>query len=184
MKTVPYFAYGSNMLTARLAARCPSARLIGPAEVSRHRLAFSKRSHDGSGKATLAASGAEHDVTLGILFEIGIEDMPALDEAEERGTGYDRFDAFDVHCMTRGEIVPHITYLARAPVTGLLPYDWYLALIVAGAREHELGETYVKALIDTPCAPDPQPDRPGRRIALAALNEAGYADEADALKSR
>ncbi|MAW79644.1 MAG: gamma-glutamylcyclotransferase [Parvularcula sp.] len=179
-----YFAYGSNMLTTRLRARCPSARAFGPAQAFNHQLAFSKRSHDGSGKATLAPSAEVHDVVPGVLFEIDKSDLIALDKAEEQGVGYDRFDAFNVQCVTRNQIIPHTTYIARTHIAGLMPYDWYLALIIAGAREHSLEESYVKHLTETPHKADPLPDRPSRRAALKALQEAGYVDESDVLRRR
>ena len=43
-----YFAYGSNMLTARLHKRCPSARILGTAVAPGLVLRFWKRSKDGS----------------------------------------------------------------------------------------------------------------------------------------
>lgn len=45
-----YFAYGSNMSSARLRARVPSCRPIGIAFLPGHELRFHKRSKDGSGK--------------------------------------------------------------------------------------------------------------------------------------
>ena len=51
--TFLYFSYGSNMLTERLRARCPSANCIGIATATGYALEFSKSSVDGSGKATL-----------------------------------------------------------------------------------------------------------------------------------
>lgn len=53
MDTFLYFAYGSNMLTSRLLARCRSAKTVGLATCLGHRLTFEKRSIDGSGKATM-----------------------------------------------------------------------------------------------------------------------------------
>ena len=48
-----FFAYGSNMLTDRLRERCPDARPLGAAIARGYVLSFSKRSRDGSSKATL-----------------------------------------------------------------------------------------------------------------------------------
>ncbi len=181
MTTIRYFAYGSNMLSSRLRARCPSAQPIGPAQVASHRLVFSKPSQDGSGKATLApATGSEFSI-FGVMFEIDRRDMTALDKAEERGTGYNRLDQFAVRCLTRQENLHNTTYIACNPVDNLKPYDWYLALVIAGAQENGLDDTYIRDLLETPRTPDPQPDRPGRCAALKALNEAGYADEMDVL---
>jgi hypothetical protein len=54
-----FFAYGSNMLTERLRERCPDARPLGTAIARGYLLSFSKRSKDGSAKATLVAVRAE-----------------------------------------------------------------------------------------------------------------------------
>ena len=52
-KTFHYFADGSNMMTARLLGRCPSAKVVSLAHADGYKLAFSKLSVDTSGKATL-----------------------------------------------------------------------------------------------------------------------------------
>lgn len=51
--TFLYFAYGSNMLPARLLGRCPSAKVVRTGVARAWSLAFSEASKDGSGKATL-----------------------------------------------------------------------------------------------------------------------------------
>lgn len=55
-----YFAYGSNMLTERLRARCPSAHPIGTGIAMGFRLNFSKRGEDGSGKAMLTKQSGQN----------------------------------------------------------------------------------------------------------------------------
>ena len=54
--TFHYFAYGSNMLTARLKARCSGAELVGRAFADGWGIEFSKPGEDGSGKATLGST--------------------------------------------------------------------------------------------------------------------------------
>ena len=48
-----YFAYGSNLPSARMRRRVPSAAAQGPAELQGRRLTTDKRGRDGSGKANL-----------------------------------------------------------------------------------------------------------------------------------
>ena len=55
---VRYFAYGSNLVMARLRARVPVFGLIGPARLPAMRLTFDKRGSDGSGKANLVEDAA------------------------------------------------------------------------------------------------------------------------------
>ncbi len=166
-----YFAYGSNMLTERLAARCPSARVVGPARAEGHRLSFDKTGHGPSGKATLLpASG---DVVPGVLFEVAIAERGQLDEAE--GPGYARIEAFAV-IDGRGEERVAMTYLAHPHYLdrGLKPVDWYKALVVAGATQHGLDFAHREAIRTIEAIPDPEPDHPRRRAAIAALRAAGF----------
>ena len=174
MTRLTYFAYGSNMLTTRLQARCPSAKAIGPARLHGWRLSFEKRSLDGSGKATISKAAAPQALVRGVLFSLHIDDLPVLDRAEEKGVGYDRIDRFAVHCETADGARDAFTYLACAPEPDLQPFDWYLALILAGAREYGLSEEHFAALARTPFLRDPDVDRPARLRALQALRAAGY----------
>ena len=110
--TFLYFAYGSNMLPARLQRRCGSARLVGCAEATGFDLKFSKVSNDGSGKATLLK--ADDVLTPGALFEIASCDLDALDSAEGAGAGYDRDDRFEVEVAGTNKWVMAKTYIAIA----------------------------------------------------------------------
>ena len=172
-----YFAYGSNMLTERLKAhnRCPGATFMGRAFAEGAVIEFSKRSKlDGSGKATLGRAAGQQ--TPGVLFKIPNEQRPALDRAEGAGKGYDRCDSFPVHRSGSDKIVQAVTYLATSPVANLKPYDWYLALIVAGAHQHGLGDDYLAKLRREPYTQDVDRTRKTRHEAIAALTAAGYAD--------
>jgi gamma-glutamylcyclotransferase len=93
---IHYFAYGSNMLTQRLQARCSSARPLGVATLSGFSLDFSKRGQDGSGKATLVASTSPTCEVYGVVFELAVRELPTLDLIEGLGKGYDRPDGLSV----------------------------------------------------------------------------------------
>jgi hypothetical protein len=41
----------------------------------------------------------------------------------------------------------------------MVAYDWYKALVVAGARFHDFPAEYVAAIAATPSRPDPDPRR-------------------------
>src|SRR5690606_34185064 len=84
------FAYGSNMLSARLKQRCPSARALGVAQLSGYALRWHKSSTDGSGKCDVVHDNAR--TVFGVVFEIDASELAALDQAEGRGHGYDRRD--------------------------------------------------------------------------------------------
>jgi hypothetical protein len=169
-----YFAYGSNMLPARLLKRCPSARVIGGATAIGFRIEFSKESKDKSGKATLFES-ADSD-TLGVIFEVEEADRSKLDSAEGAGSGYERSDDFLVRVEESGECVITTTYLASRIDTKLKPYDWYLALVIAGAIHHDLNVDHLARLRGFEYLIDERLDRAGRLDALEALRDHGFHD--------
>lgn len=182
MSRFRYFAYGSNLLVERLAARCPSAEVIGSVSVAGWRLAFQSKSFDGSGKATLVV-GTPSDVVHGRLYEIDLADRPALDAAEGADRDppiYLRRDDFAV-VDASGESVSGVTvYLAREENAPLPPWDWYRALIVAGGVQADLPAAEVAALAVIPALPDVEPARRTRREALAVLEAAGFPELARA----
>ncbi len=171
MTSFVYFAYGSNMLRERLTARCPSARSIGEAAAPDHRIAFTKPSFDGSGKATLVRAPGE--TAHGVLFEIAKDERDNLRRFE--GDGYRCREGFLVRAVGEDSLREVATCLAVETKDSLRPYDWYRALVVAGALQHALPEHHVAALRAVAATPDPKPRRPARLAALDALERAGFA---------
>ena len=174
--TFDYFAYGSNMLSERLKKRCPSSTKIGLAYAVDRVIEFNKPSVDKSGKATLRWQAG--DRTPGVLFRISIEELEILDafEGAGKGRGYIRYDQFSVHLAENDKIVNTKTYLASCTKSDLKPYDWYLALVIAGVCKHRLGDTHLKMLRRVPYLPDPNCRRRERCNALDVLAEAGFPD--------
>jgi gamma-glutamylcyclotransferase len=174
MSRFHYFAYGSNLLTPRLTARCPSAKVIGRATATDYRFEFSKVSHrDGSAKATLrVAPGA---LTHGVVYEVDLAERDTLDRFEGVGLGYKRPDDIEF-LFEDGGTVTGSTYIATDPQDGLRPFDWYLALILAGAREHALHASHVSAISMSQYDTDTDHTREGRIAAVAALEAAGHVD--------
>ncbi len=169
-RTLSYFAYGSNMLRERLTERCPTARFVSIGALSDHALVFGKRSTDGSGKC--AVRHVPRSEVPGVLWEIADVDLAALDAFEGVGRGYVRI-AVHVNTLTRND-VPAFSYHAVALDDALRPYDWYWALVVAGARQHGLPESYLTRLEAVARDPDPKPNRPRRQAALVVLRRAGF----------
>lgn len=169
---VLYLAYGSNMLTARLQARVPSAQPVGVARLPRHVLCFHKRSHnDGSGKCTLQPASEAVAAVFGVLFEIEPSERPALDRAEGLGVGYAaRTVTVHTACGPRRAY----TYQARPDHLDatLRPYVWYRALVIAGAREHGLPASHRARLRAVPAQRDPDADRRQRHRTLLPASAA------------
>jgi cation transport regulator ChaC len=143
-----YFAYGSNMATARLRGRMPSARTLGLASLAGHELRFHKRSTDKSGKCNAYATGDDDDTVIGVLFKFDPAERAALDKAEGAGKGYQPTMVTVVNAKGRRRKV--LTYLATPDAIDddLKPYTWYKNHVLIGAREHALPAEYVAACIE------------------------------------
>ncbi|MDE0411194.1 MAG: gamma-glutamylcyclotransferase [Gammaproteobacteria bacterium] len=170
MSLFPYFAYGSNLLTSRLADRCPSARYHAVACVDGLEIEFSKEdSEDESGKATLVPSHGHR--LYGVVYEVELSELEILNGVE---SGYDLKHDFKVTRLDTDTPLTVKTYIApeQSRKPGLKPFDWYLALIVAGAIEHGFPQAEISAYQNM----DFQADKEGenKSNALRLLRQAGF----------
>ncbi len=136
-----YFAYGSNMSSARLLARVTAAEPLGRAFVSDWQLAFNKPGRDGSGKANLVpAAGA---VTWGVAWTLPEDPWPLLDGFEP---GYER-GVFRLLRTDDRELHAHVyLYECSADAPSIPPSNDYLDHLLTGALEHDLPEDYIANL--------------------------------------
>lgn len=168
--TIYYFAYGSNMSSARLAARLSTSRSVGTGALTSHRLEFHLLSRsDGSAKCDAFHTGRAEDVVHGVLFSFAAHELPVLDRYESRGVAYERVEV-DVR-RADGSRVQSYTYRALGIEPGPRPFDWYKEHVVRGAREHGLPESYVAALEAVPADTDPDSDRRARELSIYAPRE-------------
>lgn len=179
MAIARYFAYGSNMLRERLVARVSTAQVVAVGAVRDYRLDFAKVSVDGSGKGDMVASpGGE---VWGVLYEFDASQKADLDEQEGR-----HYQAREVVVSTTDGDQTAWAYMAqphrRDP--SKVPYDWYLALIVAGARRGGLSEAYIQALEATTFHVHGDEEWKERKNALAALAAAGMKGVLDEVRQR
>ncbi len=179
MATLRYFAYGSNMLRERLVARVSTAQAVAVGVVREYRLDFAKVSVDGSGKGDMLASPG--DEVWGVLYEFDASQKADLDAHEGR-----HYQAQEIVVSTADGDQAAWAYLAqphrRDP--SKVPYDWYLALIVARARQGGLPEPYIQALEATPFHVHGDEGWKERKSALAALEAAGMAGVLDEIRQR
>ena len=134
-----YFAYGSNMSSARLLARVEGARALGAAALLDHRLVFDKPGHDGTAKANLRR--VEDATAHGVLWEIEPHALATLDDFEP---GYER-----VRRTVRMQHETHLEawiYLHPGSDASLQPSCEYLDHLIAGAREHGLPRELLERL--------------------------------------
>jgi hypothetical protein len=164
-----YFGYGSNMLMARIRNRVPSATPITNASLPGYGLRFHKRSQDGSGKCNIISS--DDETVYGVVFEVNPDELDTLDEAEQQGRRYWRRS---VTVEGEGTSIEAFAYVADPFFVDdtLLPYEWYHAIVVAGAREHNLPSDYIAQIEAVRSYPDPNEER--RRRYRSLLEEVGY----------
>ncbi len=104
-----YFAYGSNMHSAAMQARCPSARAIGPAELSGYQFFIGV---DGWGSVRRQAGGVVH----GVLWKLTPRDLAALHAYELLDKGLYDLRTLPVRAGARN--VSALIYLLRRRQTG------------------------------------------------------------------
>ena len=150
-----YFAYGSNMCTARLAARVSVQHCLGPARLQDYALYCDKRGADNSGKFTIAAASARQ--VQGVVFELADNARSILDRFE--GPGYHSQQVSLIN--SDNGTCEALTYIAHDDWrdSQLQPFDWYLAFTLAGALEHQLPRDHIEQLRRWPCQTDPLAER-------------------------
>lgn len=162
-----YFAYGSNMATARLRQRLPAARCLGRAEAPGFRVVFYKVGfRDGSGKCGLLRAG-DNDLTPGVLYALDATDINLLDHIEGVGHGYERL-RLTVR-LPDARLVEAVSYLAIRLDSALKPFQWYKQHLLAGASEHALPRDYLRLLTELESVADPDNARHAREMAVHGL---------------
>jgi gamma-glutamylcyclotransferase len=141
-----YFAYGSNMSSARLIQRVPSAVQKDIGLLHSHRIEFHKVSFkDSSAKCDAFHTGNADNFLAGVLYEISPEQRELLDRVEGLGHGYEVKTVKIKTCS--GQDVIAFTYYATKINPTLKPFHWYKHHVLWGAKEHGLPDDYIEQLI-------------------------------------
>jgi gamma-glutamylcyclotransferase len=139
-----YFAYGSNMRSARLAERIGSVHAVSVGRLEGWDLRFDKPGRDGTGKANLVR--VEKAWAWGVAYALPDDLWPVLDRFEP---GYRRVRL--ALSSPADEPLEAQVYLythddpSRAGVH-LAPSARYLAHLIEGAREHRLPAHYLERI--------------------------------------
>ncbi len=138
MSRVHYFAFGSNMSSARFLARIPAAESVGRGVLSGWRFACNKRGTDGSAKANIVR--AEGERVWGVIYRMPELALSRLDRIEG---GYERIR---VEVRLGDAPLPCVCYASTRHTDHRVPFDWYKEHIIAGAEEFGLPADYVATL--------------------------------------
>jgi gamma-glutamylcyclotransferase (GGCT)/AIG2-like uncharacterized protein YtfP len=131
-----YFAYGSNMSTALMKRRCPSAVAIGAARLDGWRFFIMAA---GFASIVPANGSAVH----GVLWSLAPRDLAALNAYEGVDGGLYVRRTLAVRC--RGRHQPVLVYVGTNRATGR-PQPDYQRVVAAAAQEWQLPADYVRAL--------------------------------------
>jgi gamma-glutamylcyclotransferase (GGCT)/AIG2-like uncharacterized protein YtfP len=131
-----YFAYGSNMDVNAMARRCPRSKALGLARLERHRLAVMR---EGWLTAVRASSSAVH----GVLWDLALSDIPALDRHESLSQSL-YVKLIQAVIAERGP-KRAIVYIGANSGPGV-PHPAYIAEVLAAARSWRLPAEGVAAL--------------------------------------
>lgn len=136
-----YFAYGSNMSSARLRARVGPFEIRGHAVLPRHEHQFSKPGMDGTGKGHVQPHPRRR--VHGVLYGLADDQLERLAEFEG---GYRRA-TLTVLSAREDDPITAVTFLALRPGGAPPPSLAYLDHYREGFLEHALPRDYARALL-------------------------------------
>jgi gamma-glutamylcyclotransferase len=150
VRTVRFFAVGSNMDEERMRTWIPSARRLTMASLSGFTLRWHKRSSNG-GKLAARRTGDPDDVVWGVVYEVDGPDWQQIDDGQ-RAAGY-REEQVTVVAPDGAEHDASV-YVARAEMIddSVRPMRSYRDPIVDTARANGLPAAYVDHLATTAVA--------------------------------
>jgi hypothetical protein len=131
-----YFSYGSNMDINAMSRRCPRSKALGRARLERHRLAVMR---EGWLTAIRSPSSAVH----GVLWDLALSDIPALDRHESLSQGL--YTKTTQPVIAEGGPKRAIVYFGANSGPGVLRPS-YIAEVLAAARSWRLPAGAVEAL--------------------------------------
>jgi hypothetical protein len=145
-----YFAYGSDLNPAQMAAHCPGYRSLGVARLADYRLCFPRVSRAWNG--AIAGIAPSHGAAVfGALYDVPADEVPVMhyhkgyDPAGEAEANEHQFGEVSVR-RAGGETVAAWTYAAVPDGSTARPSAAYLNAMLDGARYHGLPRAYIVVL--------------------------------------
>lgn len=161
-----YFAYGSNMDESQMRSKKVAFSSRERAILYGYSMSFSKKTSNGSGRATILPASPE-DFVEGVLYEIDEKDLPRLDKPERYPVHYSRIE---VNVSAEGRpLIKATTYIAATEQIqqNLKPLQGYLETLLS-AKEF-LSEDYYNRLANTDFIP--------QKIRQSISNEELYSEK-------
>jgi gamma-glutamylcyclotransferase (GGCT)/AIG2-like uncharacterized protein YtfP len=131
-----YFAYGSNMDAAAMAARCPGSRAIGVARLVRHRFTIMRE-----GYASVVRDPRRS--VWGVVWDLALADMPALDRYE--GVAGGLYTKVQQSVLTGAGPRRALVYIGRDAAPGR-PRLCYMEAVLAAAKAAGLPDSYLREI--------------------------------------
>ncbi len=150
-----YFAYGSNMDQAAMAQRCPASKPVGLGRLMRHRFIVFEE-----GYASVVRDPQR--VVWGMVWDLALADVPALDRYESLSTGL--YTKVILPVVTAQGPRRAVVYIGRSARPGT-PKPAYMEGVIGAARHAGLPEDYIRSLAvwlpkEKASAAAPPTDRP------------------------
>ncbi len=159
-----YFAFGSNLASARLLQRIPAATVQSVATLSEHQLCWRKNDHGQSGKCDIDFTGDPDHLVYGVVYYMTADEKLELDVYETAGFGYDH-KTVEVTTL-EGNSIDAFTYFALDIDHNQQPFHWYKEHVLRGALEHDFPLDYVEKIRATPSIDDHNTQRHQRELAI------------------
>lgn len=141
MSSILYFAYGSNMSSARLRSRIGEVGLEGIAILREHRHRFNKLGNDGTAKGNIEA--APDARVYGVAYHVNASQLELLAAVESGYRGATVIVRLGEHVLEAATFVAGIVSETVAPLPA------YLDHYAAGAAEHGLPGDYLEEILPT-----------------------------------
>ncbi|RWS28042.1 gamma-glutamylcyclotransferase-like protein [Leptotrombidium deliense] len=138
-ETIDYFAYGSNLLTARIQIGIPSARDPRVGRLDGYRFDFQGSSSRWNG-ATANIVTEDSSVVLGVVWRINVSDVANLDAQEVK------YRPITVNVRVGDSTVICRTYVQIENGGSTKPSLAYKTVVLKGAIEHNLDAEYIEKL--------------------------------------
>jgi hypothetical protein len=159
-----YFAYGSNLASARLLQRIPAATAAHVAILPEHQLCWRKNDHGRSGKCDIDPTGVTDHIVYGVIYRMSEADMFELDRYEIANYGYERREI--TVTALHDEVIEAFTYYALDIDHSQQPFHWYKEHVLRGALEHDFPLHYIDWIRATPSIDDHDRERHHRELSI------------------